>query len=213
MAANLFPPVETADESGLLAVGGDVTLSTLKIAYQNGIFPWPHEGYPLLWFAPRRRAILEFKDFKIPKRLQRDLKKLSLTFSVDQDFKGVIRGCATSKTRKGQKGTWITDEMIEGYIRFHQAGYAHSFEARNSEGELVGGLYGVLIGKMFTGESMFYKTTNASKFVLINLVNYLKEKGLTWMDVQVMTSLLKSFGAKEIPRSVFMKKLRKALAQ
>jgi len=206
-----FPPVETADESGLLAVGGNLDSATLEHAYRNGIFPWPHEGYPLLWFAPPKRAILDFKEFKIPKRLQRDLKKISLTFSVDQDFEGVIRACATSKVRKGQKGTWITKEIIDAYLQFHKKGFVPSFEARNSQGELVGGLYGVMIGKMFAGESMFYKKTNASKFVFIQTVAYLKKKGFRWIDVQVLTPLLKSFGAKEIPRVEFMKKLKGAI--
>lgn len=211
MVVTQFPPVETADESGLVAVGGDLDPATLKKAYRNGIFPWPHEGYPLLWFAPPKRAILDFKEFKIPKRLQRDLKKLSLTFTVDQDFEGVIRACSTSKVRKGQKGTWITEEIIDAYLQFHKKGLARSFEARNSQGKLVGGMYGVMIGKMFAGESMFYKETNASKFVLIQTVAYLKKKGLRWIDVQVLTPLLKTFGAKEIPRVEFMKKLKGAL--
>lgn len=206
-----FPPVDAADKSGLLAVGGDVKVPTLKRAYKSGIFPWPHEGYPLFWFAPPKRAILNFKDFKIPKRLQRDLKKCSFNFTVNRDFEGVIRACAASKTRKGEGGTWITDEIIQGYIRFHQAGFAISFETRNEKGKLVGGLYGVKIGKMFAGESMFFKVTNASKFALIQTVYYLKDQGLKWMDVQVLNPFLESFGVKEIRRTDFMKKLKKAL--
>lgn len=206
-----FPPVESADESGVIAFGGELNVKSLELAYRSGIFPWPHEGYPLLWFAPPRRAILEFKDLKIHKRLQRDLKKQVLQFTVNQDFKGVIKACAASKTRKGEKGTWITDEVIKAYIKLHQAGLAHSFEARDAKGKLVGGLYGVGIKKMFAGESMFYKVTNASKFALIQAIGYLKNKGLTWMDVQVLNPFLEDFGAKEITRAAFMKKLNKAL--
>ncbi len=206
-----FPPVEWADESGLLAIGGDLEVETLKLAYTNGIFPWPIEGEPVYWFAPPQRAVLEFDELHIPARMQRYLKNSDFTFRVDANFEAVIRACARSKTRKGQRGTWITRDMISAYIEFHRCGYVHSFEAYNGKEELVGGMYGVLIDKFFAGESMFYSQPNASKFALIEATRYLSNLGLTWMDVQTLTPLLQRFGAKEIPRAEFMEKLKRTL--
>lgn len=213
MVVPKFPPVESADKSGILAIGGDLELETLLLAYKSGIFPWPdpQEDF-LLWFAPLQRAILDFEEFKIPRRLKQDLKKHSFQFTIDHCFKEVILACAKSRNRKGQQGTWIIEEMIFAYLELHKAGYAHSFEVWNAQKELVGGLYGVLINKMFAGESMFYKETNASKFSLIHTVEYLKKKGIRWMDIQMLTPLLKNFGAKEILRSEYMKKLKEALS-
>lgn len=207
-----FPPVTDANADGLLAVGGTLTVDNLKTAYKNGIFPWPVEGYPLLWFAPEIRAVLDFNDFKIPKRLARELKKSKFTFKVNGRFNEVIRACAKSKNRKGQKGTWITPEMEDAYLQFHEAGFAVSFEAYDANDKLVGGMYGVNLGKFFAGESMFYRTPNASKFVLIQTVNALKKCGIEWMDIQMLTPLLQTFGAKEIPRDEFMLRLKRALA-
>lgn len=201
-----FPPAETADASGLLAVGGDLEVSSLLLAYRNGIFPWPHEGYPLLWFAPSRRAILEFDRFHIPQRLKRELKKAPFSFHINRDFSSVIKACSKSANRKGQKGTWINQDMINAYIKLYEATYAQSFEAWKGE-DLVGGLYGVRIGKMFAGESMFYTVSGASKFAFVNAVEFLKSEGLTWMDIQMLTPLMKSFGAREISRKHFMAKL------
>lgn len=207
-----FPPVETADEeSGLLAVGGDLEVGSLELAYRSGIFPWPVAGQPIFWFAPAQRAIIEFSEFTIPKRLQRTLNKASFRFEINSRFEEVIRACATVKNRKGQKGTWITREMIERYISFHEAGFAQSFETLNQAGELVGGMYGVRISNYFAGESMFYRESSASKFALVQTVNTLQAEGLTWMDVQVLSPFLVQFGAKEIPRPVFMLKLKQAL--
>jgi leucyl/phenylalanyl-tRNA---protein transferase len=207
-----FPPVEYADEHGLLAVGGDLSVESLALAYRSGVFPWPHEGYPLMWFAPPERAILDFEDFKTPKRVRRYLKKTTFTFHVNRDFASVIDGCATSPNRKGQKGTWITREMKRAYLAFHRAGYAHCFEARNEADELVGGLYGVLIGRAFAGESMFYRESNASKFVIISLVELLRARGVAWMDIQMLTPLMAMFGAKCISREDYMERLSKAVA-
>jgi leucyl/phenylalanyl-tRNA--protein transferase len=211
MAIIAFPPVENADPSGLIAAGGDLEVSSLKLAYSSGIFPWPHEGYPLLWFAPPKRAILDFDEFRASKRLQRYLKKAHFTFRVDGDFPSVIRACSRVP-RPGQDGTWITQEITTAFIAFHKAGYAHSFETLNEHGKLVGGLYGVKIGRMFCGESMFYREPNASKFAFIEAVHYLQDRGSSWMDVQILTPLLKGFGAKEVDRAVFMAKLKKAIA-
>jgi len=206
-----FPSVEWADESGLLAIGGDLEVETLKLAYTCGIFPWPIAGEPIYWFAPPQRAILEFDGLRISERLQRYFRNSDFIFRVDTNFERVIRACARSKNRKGQRGTWITSDMITAYCEFHRCGYAHSFEVYNKQNELVGGMYGVLINKFFAGESMFYKQPNASKFALIEATRFLRNFGLTWMDVQTLTPLLKRFGAKEIPRAEFMRKLKQAL--
>jgi len=207
-----FPPLELADpETGLLAVGGDLEIDTLELAYRNGIFPWPLIDKQLLWFAPPERTILEFKDFHCPKRLQRSLVSSSFDLKVNTNFLAVIKACATSQNRKSQHGSWITNDMVNAYYNFHEAGFAHSFEAYNTKGELVGGLYGVRINDYFAGESMFYMETNASKFALVHTVAYLEKDGLTWMDVQQHTPLLASFGAKEIPRTQFMNMLAEAL--
>ncbi len=207
-----FPPVENADpETGLLAFGGDLTVSSLELAYRSGIFPWPTENQPILWFAPLERAVIEFSEFKIPKRLERSLKKSLFTFRVNSNFAEVIKNCANLTTRKNQQGTWITEEMISAYVAFHKAGFAQSFEVLNKNDEIVGGLYGVLINQYFAGESMFYKETNASKFALIQTIQYLQKVGITWMDVQMLNPFLATFGTKEISRNLFMKKLNQAL--
>lgn len=205
-----FPPLENASPEGLLAIGGDVELDSLRLAYSQGIFPWPTEDYPLLWFAPPQRAILRFADFKVPKRMQRELKAKKFTFKIDRNFSAVIRACAAGKTRTS-KGTWITDEMIAGYEALHQAGIAHSFECYNAKGGLVGGMYGVSIGRMFAGESMFFLESGASKATFIYAVEYLKKRGATWLDAQMMTPLLKGFGAKLIPRKEFGRMLKEAI--
>lgn len=207
-----FPPVNHANEEGLLCIGGTLNNEVLESAYRQGIFPWPVSKMdPILWFAPPKRAILDFKDLKISSRLQRYFKKSSFTFKVNKNFEVVIKACSVVP-RKRQSGTWITSQILGAYINLHKAGLAHSFEAYQ-KGKLVGGMYGIGIGKMFAGESMFYREDHASKFVLIETVKYLGKKGLIWMDVQVMTPLLKSFGAKEISRSVFMERLQRALTR
>jgi len=210
MAILKFPPLKNASPEGLLAIGGDLETESLQLAYSNGIFPWPTEGYPLLWFAPPERAILRFEDFKIPRRLRQELKRLKFTFTVDENFGAVIRNCAAGLTRQSI-GTWITPEIIAAYEAFHRAGYAHSFECYNASGELAGGMYGVSLGGMFAGESMFFLESGASKAALIFAVEFLRERGATWMDVQQLTPLLKSFGAKLEKREVFMKMLKKAI--
>ncbi len=207
-----FPPVETADsETGLLAFGGDLAVGSLEMAYRSGIFPWPTENQPILWFAPPEREIIEFSEFKIPKRLERSFKRSPFTFHINANFAEVIKNCANLSNRKNQQGTWITDEMISAYIEFHKAGFALSFEVLNKNNKLVGGLYGVLINKYFAGESMFYKETNASKFALIQTVQYLKAREICWMDVQILNPFLANFGANEISRDLFMQKLNQAL--
>ncbi|QQR79367.1 MAG: leucyl/phenylalanyl-tRNA--protein transferase [Deltaproteobacteria bacterium] len=203
----IFPSVDQADEQGLLAYGGELSVHFLENAYRHGIFPWPQVGLPILWFAPPQRGILDFQDFHLPSRFLREIKNKNWEFKIDHDFQSVICECAKQK-RKRQKGTWILPEMILAYIDFHEAGFAHSFEVYE-KGRLIGGLYGVWLGDYFAGESMFHLETGVSKFALMKTVEYLKKKGLTWMDTQMVTPLLKSFGGKEIPRKEFMERLNK----
>ena len=200
-----------ADDTGLLAIGGDLEVSTLILAYRNGIFPWPVSVQPLLWFAPPKRAILEFDELRISKRLHRYLKTLGFEFRIDTAFESVIKACANSKHRKRQNGTWITAEMTRAYVAFHRSGFAQSFETFKDE-KLVGGLYGVRLGGYFAGESMFHLESNASKFAMVKAIDYLKAEGLRWMDVQVQSPFLRTLGVKEIPRAQFMERLKISLS-
>lgn len=200
----MFPPVERANSDGLLAYGGNLRLSTLRLAYQRGIFPWPVDGYPLLWFAPPRRGILHLDEFHIPRRLARTLRQNPFEMRIDTAFPEVIRACAAA--RRDEEGTWITPPMIAAYIRLHRAGEAHSVEAWR-DGELVGGLYGVSWGAYFCGESMFHHETDASKAAIVHLVHHLQSRGATWLDTQMLTPLFTSFGTREVPRADFMEML------
>lgn len=203
----MFPPLETADEDGLLAVGGDFSILTLTTAYHSGVFPWPVEGVPPLWFAPPERCVLFLDEFHISKRLRRDLKSCDFEYSINHDFASVIAHCAAPRTY--ESGTWIVPELQRAYIELHQAGHAHSIEVREN-GELVGGLYGVSWGNYFGGESMFHTRSNASKAALIFLVETLRSRGATWIDVQTPTPLFLSFGARLISRDDFMSLLNEA---
>ena len=207
---NIFPPVEMADKDGLLGYGGELSVRYLENAYRHGIFPWPQEGLPVLWFAPPKRGILEFSNFHIPSRFLREVKSKGWEFKINHDFQSVICECARQK-RKRQKGTWILPEMIFAYTDFHEAGFAHSFEVYEKD-RLIGGLYGVWIHHYFAGESMFHLESGASKFALIKTVEFLENKGLTWMDTQMVTPLIKSFGGREVSRDIFMKKLNRSLS-
>lgn len=192
----------------MVAWGGDLEPETLLLAYRKGIFPWPApaDDYPLLWFSPDPRAILDFNDLHIPASLVRARKKASFRFTIDQAFEQVIEACA-STPRPGQDGTWITEEMKDAYLRFHKLGYAHSVEAWAREKDtLVGGIYGVAVDGVFSAESMFYRKPNASKLALLFLVEHLSKQGLGWMDIQMLTPHLKALGAKEISRAEFLKK-------
>ena len=206
----MFPPVETADEDGLLAVGGDLSISTLTTAYHSGIFPWPVEDLPTLWFAPPERCVLFLNEFHVAKRLKRDLKNCDFEYSMNRDFASVIANCAAP--RSYESGTWILPAMQRAYCELHKAGHAHSVEVWQN-GELVGGLYGVSWGAYFGGESMFHRADNASKAALIFLVEHLKTRGATWLDVQMPTPLFLSFGARMIARDDFMALLKAALSQ
>jgi leucyl/phenylalanyl-tRNA--protein transferase len=198
----IFPDPRRASEDGLLCWGGELTTQTLIDAYSKGIFPWPQEGYPMLWFSPQQRGIIEFKDFHISKSLARDLKRSNFEVSFDQAFSQVILGCQKAK-RAHEKGTWISPEIVHAYMALHEAGYAHSVECWQDK-KLVGGLYGVFVGGVFSGESMFYLVDNASKFCLIQIIELLKKKSLTWIDTQMITPLVKNFGGKYIEREEYL---------
>lgn len=193
----------------ILAFGGELTTENLRAAYRRGIFPWHIDGVPLPWFCPEFRAVLEFSELHVPKSLRREQNKAHFTFTIDRDFRGVIESCSKARRSDGY-GTWITPEFIRAYTEFHRAGDAHSVEVWDAGGELVGGLYGVDAGGVFCGESMFHVAPNASKLALLHLVEHLKERGATWIDIQVMTPHFKVLGAKEIERDLFLDKLEEA---
>ena len=204
-----FPDLDEADESGLLAIGGDLSIERLKLAYSKGIFPWYEDGMPILWWSPDPRMVLFPEKMIISHSLRQSIKKQQFTITIDHAFEKVIRNCAKT-TRKGEDGTWITTEMQNAYIRLHEAGYAHSAEAW-LEGELVGGLYGVALGKAFFGESMFHHVTNASKVALFELVEKLSSWNFEIIDAQVYTNHLESLGGEMIPRREYIHILEKAL--
>ncbi len=205
----VFPPPDHAEPDGLLAVGGDLRAERLLLAYRLGIFPWYSDGQPVLWWSPDPRIILEPGEFHISRRLGQTLKKGIFKVTFDRAFAEVIRACAASP-RKGQHGTWITTEMMEAYIRLHQMGFAHSAESW-LDGELVGGIYGISLGRCFFGESMFFSQTNASKVALATLVQQLITWDFHMIDAQVTSEHLIRLGAKEIPRHIFLKRLQAAL--
>lgn len=206
----IFPPPEEAEPDGLLAVGGGLSSERLLLAYKLGIFPWYSEGQPILWWSPDPRLILELEEFHVSRRLHQILKKRVFKVTFDKAFESVIQACA-SVPREGQDGTWITPEMQEAYVRLHEEGFAHSVESW-LDGELVGGIYGVSLGRCFFGESMFSHKSNASKVALAALVEQMKAWDFHLLDAQVTTRHLLSLGAKEIPRSVFLERLKKALS-
>lgn len=207
--ALIFPSPEKAEPGGLLAVGGDLSVQRLLLAYSAGIFPWYSEDDPILWWSPDPRLILEPSDLKISKSLKRVIKKGIFTVTMDQAFERIIKKCATVK-RKDERGTWIVDDMIAAYIRLHTAGFAHSVETWQGR-RLVGGLYGVSLGRTFFGESMFSEKTDASKVALVYLVAALNSWGIDLIDCQVTSQHLFRLGAREIPRHEFLQRLKKAL--
>lgn len=200
-----FPDPRRATPEGIVAVGGNLRPETLMSAYRQGIFPWPIEGYPLPWFCPPRRGILLFERLHIPRSLARVRRNTTLRFSINEAFDQVIEACAFV-TRKGEQGTWITSQMIEAYRRLHRLGHAHSVEAWD-EGRLVGGLYGIDADGAFAGESMFHRAPNASKLALLHLVDQMKARGATWLDIQTITPHMQTLGAHEISRDDFLAKL------
>ena len=203
-----FPPVELAESDGLLAIGGDLSVDRLLLAYRNGIFPW-YEGEHILWWCPHPRFVLFPANLKVSKSMQQVIKKNTFHFTINKAFQEVIHNCKQSK-RKDQDGTWITNEVEKAYINLHRLGYAFSAEAWQDE-KLVGGLYGIKIGKVFFGESMFSNVSNASKFAFISYVSQLEKEGIELIDCQVYTSHLESLGAAMIPREKFVGLLQKLL--
>lgn len=201
-----FPHPEDTDINGLLCAGGDLSPNRLIDAYSQGIFPWPQEGMPLLWFCPVQRGVLDFENFKVPKSVKKliDRQKFKITFN--ENFESVIEECARIP-RDGETGTWILPEMQRAYIELHRRGIAQSVEAWVDD-QLVGGLYGVYINGLFSGESMFYKESGASKVCLVYLVEKLKQQGDTWIDIQMVTPVLEQFGGKYINRKKFLKRLK-----
>ena len=203
----IFPDVELAltEPDGLLAVGGDLSVERLTSAYQQGIFPWYSEGQPILWWSPDPRMVLEPKDIKISRSLAKKIRKQDVQITFDQNFRDVITACSEARLEKGklQDETWILDEMIEAYVKLYEAGYAHSVECWQ-DGELVGGLYGIAIGKIFFGESMFSRISDASKIAFVSLAQHLEQWGFKLIDCQVYTSHLESLGASMITRKQFL---------
>ncbi len=195
----------------IIGFGGEMSIENLRNAYRRGIFPWQIEGLPLPWFCPEQRAVLEFSELHIPKSLKKEQRKTNLTFTIDKNFRRVIEYCAKTP-RAHESGTWITRNFIDSYTKFHKAGDAHSVEVWDSSDKLVGGLYGVDVGGVFCGESMFYLLPNASKFALLFLIEHLESRGATWLDTQVITPHFEALGAKEISRARFLAKLEKTLA-
>ena len=204
-----FPPVTEADEEGILAIGGDLSTQRLILAYRNGIFPWYTDDEPIIWWCPNPRFVLFPDEIKISKSMRAVIKKQTYSFTINNCFNNVIKNCKTIN-REGQSGTWISEEVIDAYTNLHNLGYALSAETWKNN-KLVGGLYGVKMGNIFFGESMFSLSPNASKFAFIQLVQHLKNEGVKLIDCQVYTNHLESLGAKMIDRNDFMRLLEQNL--
>jgi leucyl/phenylalanyl-tRNA---protein transferase len=196
--------------SDIIAVGGDLKVETLRDAYRHGIFPWPHEGLPLPWFSPRKRAVMFFDEIHVGRSTRKAAASGPYTFTIDGAFSTVIESCAETP-RPDQDGTWIEPMIVDAYTALHRAGDAHSVEVWE-DGSLAGGLYGVDAGGVFTGESMFHHRPNASKLGLLFLIEHLRDRGATWLDCQVMTPHMKALGAREIARARYLDLLAEAQA-
>lgn len=203
-----FPPIESADEHGLLALGGDLAPESLLLAYKSAIFPWPiNESYPLAWFSPDPRGIIEVKDLHLPRSLLKSLKRHQYRVSFNRAFEVVILNCQRV-ARKNQDSTWITDELLEAYIEFHRQGFAYSCEVWDQDDELAGGLYGVTINEFNSGESMFHRSANASKLALLATLKNLERNGIGWLDTQMITPVVSHLGGREISRQEFKARLQ-----
>jgi len=197
-----FPPVKLANESGLLAIGGDVSPGNLLLAYSQGIFPWYSDDEPVMWWSPNPRMIMKPADFKASKSLKKLVREGKYSFRIDTAFAEVMHQCAHSP-RSGQIGTWITPDLTAGFIALHESGFAHSFEVF-VDNKLVGGLYGLAIEKVFFGESMFYQLANASKLAFYHFIEFLKQNDFKLIDAQQETTHLKSLGAYTVTREDFI---------
>jgi leucyl/phenylalanyl-tRNA--protein transferase len=202
-----FPSVELADEDGLLAMGGDLSTERLLLAYKNGIFPWYNENEPICWWSPNPRFVLFPEELKVSKSMHTVLQNGRFRFVLNKNFKQVMENCK-SIPREGQDGTWIQPGIIEAYTKLHQLGHAVCAEAWK-DGVMAGGVYGIRLGNIFFGESMFSKESNASKFAFINLVKWLQQQHITLIDCQIYTSHLESLGARMIDRKQFCAILKK----
>ena len=201
-----FPDPALADAEGLVAIGGDLGTERLLAAYRKGIFPWT--ANPITWWSPDPRAIFELDGFHVPQSLARVIRQRKFEVTIDQSFRAVMEGCAAPAPGRG--GAWITEEFIEAYTRLHRQGHAHSVECR-LKGELMGGIYGVAIGGLFAGESMFHRVNDASKVALHHLVRHLRERGFALFDIQMVTPATKPLGAIEIPRREYLQRLSAAV--
>jgi leucyl/phenylalanyl-tRNA--protein transferase len=205
----VFPSPHFASKEGLLALGGDLTLPRLLLAYSRGIFPWYSEGEPILWWSPDPRLVLYPDELKISKSLSKVIKKGAYTITLDRSFDRVITECARVRL-ENQEGTWIVDEMVQAYCNLHESGFAHSVEAWAGD-RLAGGLYGVSLGRCFFGESMFTRLTNASKVAFVTLVKHLLPLDFALIDCQITTGHLTRFGAREISRARYLEEIDEAL--
>jgi len=205
----VFPPVHLSEPDGLLAMGGDLSTERLLLAYRSGIFPW-FDGDTPLWWCPDPRFVLFPRELKVSKSMKQVINRQIFRFSIDTAFENVIEQCKTT-FRKDQQGTWITSEVKAAYVELHRLGYAHSAEAWLN-GELVGGCYGIRMGNVFFGESMFSKTANASKFAFISYVDQLQKEQVQLIDCQVYTAHLESLGARMVPREKFIEMLNTLIA-
>lgn len=202
----IFPPYHYASEDGLLAVGGDLSVERLQLAYSTGIFPWYNPEDPILWWSPDPRFVLVPSELKISRTMRQVLDRKTFEITTNQAFEQVMRGCQAAK-REGQQGTWISDEIVEAYCKLYELGWAHSIEAWQ-DGELVGGLYGVKIGRCFSGESMFAKKSNASKAAFITYIRQIAQEGIALIDCQTRTPHLESLGGKFMSRKDFLTYLK-----
>lgn len=204
-----FPPPTSANRDGLVAVGGDLSVERLLLAYRSGIFPWPiFDDELMTWFSPDPRAILELEELHVSRSLRKAMRKPNIEVTFDRDFPSVIQACAESS--EGRESTWITRDLTSGYIELHRAGHAHSVETW-SDGILVGGLYGVSINGLFAGESMFSRESNASKIALVHLVDRLRARGFLLLDIQQATPHMMRMGARVISRRAYLRRLKEAL--
>jgi leucyl/phenylalanyl-tRNA--protein transferase len=199
----VFPPVQLANKDGLLAIGGDLSVDRLLLAYKSGIFPWYNQGEPIIWYSPDPRMVLFPQNLKVSKSMKQLIRKNEFTITYNQDFEGVISNCKNIFRAADQGGTWITNEMQQAYIELHKKGIAKSVEIWLGD-ELVGGLYGIDLGTIFCGESMFSKVSNASKLAFIYLVQKLEKENYRLIDCQVYNTHLASLGAEEISREAFL---------